>query len=245
MQFTLIIITIYFLTGAFAINRINHKHPEKRKENILKYITYLLLVTGMIACIQNFLLPYICFIIIYIGLYEIIKAGTNQKSFSLKTISVSILLYLLITIPFFLFSSKVQMTEQLFIYIIVFVFDGFCQITGQLAGRNKLARRISPGKTVEGLAGGLTAALVTGIAINPIVGFPIPALLIITLLICISSLAGDLLASFYKRKTGIKDYGNIIPGHGGILDRYDSFIMAGGCYYLITLFYKTLPISLS
>lgn len=238
MQVILTIVVLYFFIGGIAIIRINNKHPEKKKENILKYFTYLFLVSGMIASIQHKLLPYASLIIIYIGLYEIIKAGNTRTGFSSKYITASILAYLPVAISFFLFSSKVKMQEQLFVYIIVFVFDGFSQITGQLTGKTKLAPVISPGKTVEGTAGGVITALITGFAIRQTVSFTFPALIIVTITICLTSLGGDLLASFYKRKSGIKDYSNILPGHGGILDRYDSFIMTGSCYYIMSLFLK-------
>jgi phosphatidate cytidylyltransferase len=114
----------------------------------------------------------------------------------------------------------------LYLYLLVAVFDGFSQVVGQLVGRRKLAPAISPGKTVEGAIGGLVAAVTVGVVFRDLV-WPDPAdALFLAVVISATGLCGDLAASMVKRRAGIKDFGNALPGQGGVLDRFDSFLAA-------------------
>ena len=103
-------------------------------------------------------------------------------------------------------------------------------------GKIKLCPRISPKKTVEGALGGIVGSVVfssiSGIIINKL-GMDIRIIhFVITGLLCgIASEVGDLAASYIKRYTGIKDFGNIIPGHGGVLDRFDSILFTAPVIY--------------
>lgn len=113
-----------------------------------------------------------------------------------------------------------------YVYVVVAVFDGFSQVTGQLLGRHKLAPKVSPGKTVEGAAGGLLIAVGAAILAASLVGLDLLAAVRVGVLACLAALVGDLSASWLKRRAGIKDYGKLLPGHGGVLDRFDSFLPA-------------------
>jgi phosphatidate cytidylyltransferase len=113
-----------------------------------------------------------------------------------------------------------------YIYVVVAGFDGFSQVTGQLLGRRKLVPTISPGKTIEGAAGGIIGGVGTAILARQIIGQSSLVALEVGSLICLAGLAGDLSASWLKRRAGIKDYGRVLPGHGGILDRFDSLLPA-------------------
>lgn len=123
------------------------------------------------------------------------------------------------------------------IFITAFGTDSMAYFTGYALGKHKLAPKISPKKTIEGSIGGiLGSVLLCGLFGY----FVIPGLLlhciIIGILGGVISQFGDLTASIFKRKMGIKDYGNLIPGHGGILDRFDSVLFtAPMVYYYIML----------
>lgn len=109
--------------------------------------------------------------------------------------------------------------------------DSFAQLTGRLWGRARLAPRISPAKTVEGWAGGLLAA--AGIALG--CGFLAPELpaaqrLLLGASTSLAVTAGDLAFSAAKRRAGIKDFSSLLPGHGGVLDRFDGFAFAAPVY---------------
>jgi phosphatidate cytidylyltransferase len=107
--------------------------------------------------------------------------------------------------------------------------------TGRKFGRRKLAPQVSPGKTIEGLLGGivLSAAYATGffLLVQP-AGVSLPALLLITLIVALVSVLGDLLESMLKRFCGVKDSGTLLPGHGGVLDRLDSINAAAPVFAL-------------
>ncbi len=113
-----------------------------------------------------------------------------------------------------------------FLFLVTAACDGFSQVTGQLVGRVKLAPRVSPRKTVEGLAGGLIAAVVVALLLRDVLGAGLPATVVIALLTGIAGLAGDLAASWVKRRAGIKDFSAALPGQGGFLDRFDSLLGA-------------------
>lgn len=117
--------------------------------------------------------------------------------------------------------------QVLFLYLVVAFDDGFSQVSGQLFGRRRLAPRISPGKTVEGLACGLAGAAAVAVLLRPLAGVGPTAALGLGLAVGLAGLAGDLSASWIKRSAGIKDYSSALPGHGGFLDRFDSFVAAG------------------
>jgi phosphatidate cytidylyltransferase len=120
-------------------------------------------------------------------------------------------------------------------FLVVASGDGFAQVTGQLLGRRRLAPRLSPGKTVEGALGGLVAAVVCGTAAHSLIGANPPAAAGLAATLSTMGLTGDLAASWLKRRAGLKDYSNALPGQGGVLDRFDSFLgaMALGGWLLI------------
>jgi phosphatidate cytidylyltransferase len=110
--------------------------------------------------------------------------------------------------------------------LIVTVFDAFSQLTGQLFGKTKLVPTISPNKTWEGLIGGLASAILISMLFSSLIALPILKTMALGLVISLFAFCGDLLASISKRKFGIKDFSNLLPGQGGFVDRFDSLIFA-------------------
>jgi phosphatidate cytidylyltransferase len=107
--------------------------------------------------------------------------------------------------------------------------------TGRKFGKRKLAQAVSPGKTLEGFAGGLVSNLILGAIIAYLSGSNICLLLAIVIPTSLFSVLGDLLESMVKRHAGVKDSGVILPGHGGILDRVDSITAAAPVFALALL----------
>lgn len=122
----------------------------------------------------------------------------------------------------------------MFLFVLIVVSDSAQYFAGRTFGKHKLAPVISPKKTIEGSIGGLVAAA----AVAPwIASYWLPEvdpvkMAIAAAVIAIAGMAGDLFESALKRKAGIKDSGNLIPGHGGILDRIDAFLFAAPVYYV-------------
>jgi phosphatidate cytidylyltransferase len=120
----------------------------------------------------------------------------------------------------------------------VWITDIAAFFSGKIIGGPKLVPTISPNKTWAGFIGALIAALLLGFVIAEYLQ-PISTINLIfaTIIISIAALVGDLLESWIKRQFHIKDSGKIIPGHGGILDRVDGFIIASPVMVLIVIFY--------
>lgn len=122
-----------------------------------------------------------------------------------------------------------------YMYLLIFlgawVSDTFAYFTGRLIGRHKLIPEISPKKTVEGAIGGVVFTLIVfiiyGIVVKNNFGIDLPIYqyCILGVFLPIISQIGDLIASCVKRQYNVKDFGNIFPGHGGILDRFDSVML--------------------
>ncbi len=102
--------------------------------------------------------------------------------------------------------------------------DTGAYFTGSLFGRHKLIPHISPGKTWEGLAGGLLGSVVAALALSGLLGLNVLAAVGLGLVVCAAAVSGDLCESLLKRAAGVKDSGHLIPGHGGVLDRVDSIL---------------------
>lgn len=118
---------------------------------------------------------------------------------------------------------------------VVFAGDTAALYAGTLWGRHKLCPSISPGKTVEGALGGLAANLLVGIAGKTLFlpGVEWPTCLLFSLGAGLAGQAGDLFESELKRAAGIKDSGNLLPGHGGVLDRIDALLFAAPVAYAV------------
>tara|TARA_B100000700_G_scaffold311973_1_gene394930 strand:+ start:459 stop:1106 length:648 start_codon:yes stop_codon:yes gene_type:complete len=105
------------------------------------------------------------------------------------------------------------------------IFDTFAYIVGSNFGRTKIAKKISPNKTYEGLIAGIISSVIYGYLVCIFLNLDL--LIILCFVIgCLFAFLGDLLISYFKRRSGIKDTGSLLPGHGGLLDRLDSHLLA-------------------
>jgi len=131
----------------------------------------------------------------------------------------------------------------LYVMLLVWGADSGAYIFGRLLGKHKLAPKVSPGKTWEGLVGGLlTSAIISWLfgRYTSLNAAPL-SLLICSIFAVLASILGDLTESMFKREAGIKDSGSLIPGHGGIMDRIDSLTAAVPVFAcLMLLIFKTI-----
>ena len=152
---------------------------------------------------------------------------------------------LAITYCFWSMAAIFAMAHGLFYLILMFIFAWVCDtgayFSGYFFGKHKMAPEISPKKTIEGAIGGIVTTVIISIVACVIFGVVTNAtanILVVALLSPVFSFAGmmgDLVASYIKRAAGIKDYGNIMPGHGGVLDRFDSVMMIAPIMYIVIL----------
>lgn len=139
----------------------------------------------------------------------------------------------LLTLTPFIINNTYNPFIILGVLLIIWSNDTFAYLVGKNFGKRKLYEKISPKKTIEGFAGGmlfgLIAALIIAITTESLT---IPHWIVLSIIISFSGTAGDLVASKFKREANIKDSSNLIPGHGGFLDRLDSLIFVSSFVYL-------------
>lgn len=129
-----------------------------------------------------------------------------------------------------------------FLVIVVQMSDVLQYVWGKLAGKHPIAPHISPNKTWEGFVGGVLSATLLGGAVHRLTPFMFPAACGLSLMVCVMGFFGGIVMSAIKRDAGIKDYGHLIEGHGGIMDRVDSLCFAAPVFFHVVRFcYYTDP----
>lgn len=124
------------------------------------------------------------------------------------------------------------------VFIMVWICDSGAYFSGRAFGRHKMAPHLSPKKTIEGAVGGVLLTVVAALIIEQFLPLATSLLhtCVIGLLVAFGAIVGDLFESYLKRSFGVKDSGNILPGHGGFADRFDSFIMVAPlCFYYFSI----------
>lgn len=198
-----------------------------------------------------FKLNYITAIIIFsllmfridFNLYMIITAHTvisglifvMHEDTDFRDLSVSFFGLVYIVLLFYHFVIFSAYKHFWLVYAITFSADSFAYLIGSNFGKHKMCPKLSPKKSVEGAIGGIIGAIIVSVAVNALfLKEPTSFIIVIALIGSIISIFGDLLASKIKREFSIKDYSNVLPGHGGILDRFDSvLLMTPVTYYLV------------
>lgn len=182
-------------------------------------------------------------LIILVFMYIIL---TNLKR---SIVDVAITVFSLVYIPFmFSFLKLILMMQNgrfliLYVFIAAFASDTFAYFVGTKFGKTKLCPEISPKKTIEGSMGGILGVIICYIVLTYVgnayfnMNMNIIYMLIAGIIAGIAGQYGDLSASAIKRYCKIKDFGNIIPGHGGILDRFDSMLFVAPVMYMFLKLY--------
>jgi phosphatidate cytidylyltransferase len=157
----------------------------------------------------------------------------RHKEQPFQNIAFSILGWIYITLPFYiltLISFREGFYNFHYVYGVLFLLwasDSFAYFAGRFLGSHKLYEKISPKKTWEGLLGGLLGSFTVAYIISLFfTELTLTNWLVISFLIVTTGTLGDLVESMYKRSLEIKDSGNILPGHGGVLDRFDGFFIS-------------------
>ena len=162
-------------------------------------------------------------IFISIITFEINEMKSNKRVYFNFYLFISILSFFLFLL--LLVTEKIHALELLIVILIIWQFDTFSFLGGKAIGGYKLMPNISAGKTVSGLICGIMfTILFTELILNSFFSHYNKSI-VFTLIIIFLSFVGDTIVSLLKRYSGIKDSGTIMPGHGGLLDRFDSFIL--------------------
>lgn len=175
----------------------------------------------------------------------VITAVLDHKNFGVEALAMTISMPLIIGFAFACLEEIINPGDDTGILYFILLFNFACvtdigaYFVGCSIGKNKLAPEISPKKTVEGAVGGIVCSVIGTVIICLIFRFvldidvKIVAMTLLTPLFSIIGMLGDLAASVIKRHFGIKDYGNIMPGHGGVLDRLDSILLIAPTFVLL------------
>jgi len=153
----------------------------------------------------------------------------------------SILPLVFVTLPFILLISLTGFKNDfdpllvLYILILTWTFDSFAYLFGSRYGRNKILPKISPKKSWEGFFGGYISTLIISFILMNYQAKLLEEYIIIAFILPVTATVGDLIASYYKRKSKVKDYGKIIPGHGGIIDRLDAIFITIPVVFIIKM----------
>lgn len=167
----------------------------------------------------------------------------RNKGSAINNVASALLGIVWIVVPLALLSGFFNLAEEmkwretgllLGFFLILWIYDSGAYIFGSMFGKHKMIERISPKKTWEGFAGGAMAGLLTAWLISAsFTEFNLYEWLLTAVLIIIAGTAGDLAESMFKRNAGIKDSGRLLPGHGGILDRFDAVFLAAPVVYIL------------
>lgn len=160
------------------------------------------------------------------GVAHILLSGRKAP---VREVGTLLILIIYIAVPFGLITSLLTDGPHLFIgfMVILWTNDTGAYLVGRAIGRTKLLPLVSPKKTVEGLVGGLLLAMLAGAVLA--LAWPVLTMAqwaLCAAVVAVTSTIGDLLESAFKREAGVKDSGHVLPGHGGILDRFDGFLLA-------------------
>lgn len=219
------------------------KETRKKLPDFVKVISYLLLTIMVISNIENkdftftmdfrliaaIFLAYLIPVIMY---HEREKYSVNDAFYLIAGLFFTgVSFHLLILI------RQVSLNYVIYLFLITIMTDTYAYFTGRLIGKHKLLEKISPNKTWEGSVGGTLFGVLFGVVFYHVVidaALPLYVLILMTLFLSILGQFGDLVFSAIKRYFGKKDFSNIMPGHGGVLDRLDSiiFVMLGFMFFI-------------
>ncbi len=226
-----------FLIGAFMIALAHVRTGADRsnfKEDWLKYGIYLGIVSALISLVW-WSLEVVPFVVCVLLVGGVIELYGNFRTHMGKPVLVTAVGSTLIAIGLIhlVVAPRAQwQTGFALVFLLTCLTDAFSQLWGKLIGSIKLCPTISPGKTLEGLILGLITVAVTAPFLHDL--WPeasVVALVTVGLTVGCAATAGDLAFSLLKRRLGVKDFSAAIPGHGGILDRFDSLVFSAPTFY--------------
>ena len=238
-----LILALFVLLGSWEWARLIGLHSTLARSAYVAFIAMLLYLSKfLLATSENFIFA----ALVVAGLWWLI--GTvwvfrYRGETGLKSIDTQFGLFVgvIVLIPTWLAMTYIHAFSEdgpamlLFVMVLIWAADSGAYFAGRKFGKHKLAPQVSPGKTIEGVIGGLVAA-----ALFSVIGassFDLPVLggisfVLLSVIVVVVSVIGDLFESLFKRRASVKDSGQLLPGHGGVLDRIDSLTAAAPIFAL-------------
>ena len=235
-----ILMTLLALASMYELITIREK--KKKIPMIIKVISYLLVIFSSILTYNQNIFSYtmsyqlISFIVLIFLLPILLKSKSMDYDINDALYLVGSLLFINIAFNLILVVRNYSLNYLIYLLLITVITDTFALITGMYIGKNKLAPSISPHKTIEGFIGGaLMGTFVATTFYFTVIDSNISLVILIltTAFLSVIGQLGDLVFSSIKRTYGVKDFSNLIPGHGGILDRLDSIIFVILAFILV------------
>ena len=203
------------------------------------FFTFLITIQNYVTTDFKQSLMIIFFISVVYSIYAAIMVLKNHGKFGLGRIMALYSVPIIYGVAFSCLEGIVTSSSGIYYLLLLLNFSSVCDMgayfVGVTLGKHKLCPKISPKKTVEGAIGGILASLIVTMILSYYFDKTMWIMLIATIPFCILGMIGDLFASAIKRAVDIKDYGNLIPGHGGVMDRLDSIIMIVPTMYALIL----------
>ena len=236
-------ILMTFLTVGAMYELITIREKKKEFPTLMKIISYLLIMFSIILTYNQNIFSYnmsyqlISFIVL-LFLLPILLKNKKEMDYDINDALYLIgsLLFINLSFNLILVVRNYSLNYLIYLLLITVITDTFALITGMYIGKNKLAPSISPHKTIEGFIGGVLMGTFVATTFYYTVidsGISLAILILTTLFLAIVGQLGDLVFSSIKRTFNVKDFSNLIPGHGGILDRLDSLIFVILAFILV------------
>jgi len=227
--------------AAFEFVRMS-RNPEKLRW--FDFVAVILTLAFSTISVIYFDRPITYYIIVFVFLFALILFYSllfvTIKDFTSRDFGNQILTIFYTSLGFIAFAYlRIEsMNLIIYLFLVTMLTDVFAYFVGIKFGKHRLAVTISPKKSIEGAVGGLVIgsvlATIFAYYLN-VFNFSFWIILIVSIILSVISQVGDLIASKFKRETGIKDYSNLFPGHGGVLDRFDSSMFAA-IFLMLALF---------
>lgn len=242
-----VVFSVFLLLTLFEFYKISENIGYEPSAKIGLICGFLLFIIFFLA--GSHVIPYrYIFLAILIPLFTLLPDLFDKRKNGFKNSMITIAGIIYIALPYSLLSfiiypwnvadGKFYRWVLIGIFLIIWMYDSMAYVFGSMLGKHKICARISPKKSWEGLIGGAVFAIIMGI-INSVIFHELSLTnwVVIAILIVIFGTSGDFFESKLKREAGVKDSGSILPGHGGMLDRFDTVLFAVPVIFVwITLF---------
>lgn len=203
-----------------------------KRDRPLFFAAWILVALVLVALVAG-LSGYPMLILAVVPVLFVLAIGQIRDMGALAATGMAYALFPAVALAFLRGDDLSGLFSILYLFAVVWGTDIFAYFVGRAIGGPKLAPSISPGKTRSGAIGGAVAALLAGLAVAWFAGHPSPLLMgLLALPLSAVSQAGDLFESGFKRRFGAKDSSQLIPGHGGVMDRVDGLVAAAVALYL-------------